>query len=151
MNINKQTPILYWLSLVFTFSAITLIFSTCKKSDVDTQAPNITVLQPTDSASFARGDDFLVVTIMNDFVSLHSYRYTMNWFDDPSNISDNPSDSAWVLDETKGIDGEDSRQNVSWQITVPANVRTGYYEFKIYCYDDEGNVGTNSRLIRVAN
>ncbi len=139
------------LSLVFFFFSIILFFSTCKKVDVDTQAPSITVLQPTDSASFSRGNDFLGVTIMKDFVSLHSYRFTISWHDDPLNIPENPNDSTWELDETKAIDGDDNSQNVSWYINVPADIKTGYYELDIYCYDDENNVRENNRLILITN
>ncbi len=135
--------------LILAFTSILLFLNSCKKVDVDTQPPNITVLQPVDSASFSRGNDFLVVTIMRDFVSLNSYRYKISWHNDTTNSSGNPNDSTWALDVTRAFDGNDLIQNVSWNIDIPAQIRTGYYTLDIYCNDDKGNVGVNNRLILI--
>lgn len=51
----------------------------------------VVMLQPADSDSFKVGTDFLVVNMMQDYVSLDKIRYRLYWHEHPSNISLNPT------------------------------------------------------------
>jgi hypothetical protein len=125
------------MSLVFFTT-----FIGCKKIDIDTQDPKIILIQPVNDQRFATGDDFLVVTVMHDYVALDTYRYTVNWFDDASNVSVNPNDPAFELDQSGTIITTDSAphwEDVNFTIAIPEGIRQGYYNLDIYCYDKEGN------------
>jgi hypothetical protein len=124
------------------FTAITLSFSSCEKIEEDTQAPKIVLIQPNEGQAFSVGTDFLVVTVMHDYVSLDRYRYTVNWFDDVSNVSVNPSDPAFELDQSGTILTNDSAphwEDVNFNISIPNGIRQGYYILDIYCFDKAGN------------
>jgi hypothetical protein len=58
--------------------ALWLMQPACKKIEPrpegDTQIPSVVMLQPSDSQSFSVNTKFLVVTIMQDYVSLDKYR-----------------------------------------------------------------------------
>lgn len=119
-----------------------LVVSSCEKIDIDTQPPKIIVVQPDDNSTFQVGTDFLVVTVMHDYVALDSYRYNVYWFDDPSNSSDNPDDETFELDRTEEIAVTDSAphwEDVNFRIDIPLNIRRGYYLLDIYCYDKAAN------------
>jgi hypothetical protein len=123
-------------------AAMALSTSGCKKIEVDTQAPKIILIQPDDGDAFVVGTDFLVVTVMHDYVALDTYKYTVNWFDDPSNVSANPSDPAFELDQSGTIQTNDSAphwEDVNFRIDIPVGIRQGYYILDIYCYDKSGN------------
>lgn len=123
-------------------AAITSSLSSCEKIEVDTQPPKIILIQPDDGDAFPVGTDFLVVTVMHDYVALASYRYKVYWFDDPSNVSVNPNDPAFELDQSGTIVTNDSAphwEDVNFQIDIPVGIRQGYYNLDIYCYDKAGN------------
>jgi hypothetical protein len=114
----------------------------CKKNDIDTQPPKIILIQPDDGDAFAVGTDFLVVTVMHDYVELDTYRYNVYWFNDPSNVSVNPNDPAFELDESGTIQINDSPphwEDVNFRIDIPADIRQGYYILDVYCYDKSDN------------
>lgn len=124
------------------FTALTLSLSSCKKNEEDTQEPKIVIIQPSEGQAFSLGSDFLVVTVMHDYVSLASYRYKVYWFDDPSNVSDNPNDPTLELDQSSTISTSDSAphwEDISFNIDIPVGIRKGYYNLDIYCYDKAGN------------
>jgi hypothetical protein len=124
------------------FAAITLSFSSCEKNEVDTQAPKIILIQPGNDQAFAVGTDFLVVTVMHDYVALASYRYKVYWFDDPSNVSTNPNDPTFELDQSRTITTNDVAphwEDINFNIDIPVGIRQGYYNLDIYCYDKAGN------------
>jgi hypothetical protein len=124
------------------FTAITLSLSSCEKIEEDTQAPKIILIQPNEGQAFSVGTDFLVVTVMHDYVALASYRYKVYWFDDPSNVSDNPNDPTFELEQSNTIPTNDSAphwEDINFKIDIPADARQGYYILDIYCYDKAGN------------
>jgi hypothetical protein len=61
--------------------ALWLMLPDCKKieprTEDDTQPPSVVMLQPADSQSFSVNTKFLVVTLMQDYVSLDKYRYNL--------------------------------------------------------------------------
>jgi hypothetical protein len=104
--------------------------------------------QPSDSAKYSLGNDFLVVTTMQDFVSLASYRYRVFWKDDSTNVSPNPSDTPLNIDKSEKIQDVNYHiANISFRITIPINARKGFYNLDVYCYDKAGNEGKNHVLI----
>jgi hypothetical protein len=135
-KIKVILPYLLMSLVVFT------TFIGCKKTDIDTQAPKIILIQPVNDQRFATGDDLLVVSVMHDYVALDTYRYTVNWFDDASNVSVNPNDPAFELDQSGAIKTTDSAphwEDVNFRIDIPVAIRQGYYILDIYCYDKSGN------------
>lgn len=139
-NINRS---ILHLCAVGIFAAITISFASCKKTEeVDKQSPKIILIQPADNSAFTVGNDFLVVTVMHDYVALASYRYKVYWFDDPSSASDNPNDPAFELDQSGTITTSDNAphwEDVNFKIDIPAGIRQGFYNLDIYCYDKAGN------------
>jgi hypothetical protein len=139
--INIKSSMLH-LCRIGIIVAISLSLSSCEKIEIDTQPPRIILIQPEDGKAFAVGSDFLVVTVMHDYVALASYKYNVYWFDDPSNVSDNPNDPAFELDQSATITTSDSAphwEDVSFKIDIPTGIRKGYYNLDIYCYDKSGN------------
>ncbi len=151
MNPKKFTlPKLNFFSLGIII-LITSLFYSCEKNEEDTQAPKIIVVQPDEGQAFSLGTDFLVVTVMHDYVALASYKYTVSWFDDPSNVSENPNDPSFALSESNTITTSDSAphwEDVNFNISIPLGIRKGYYDLDIYCYDKAGNsYKTSVRLL----
>lgn len=138
---TTKHSVLFVYSFVF-FAATIFSVTSCKKEEVDNQAPKIIVIQPSENQVFSVGTDFLVVTVMHDYVSLDRYRYTVNWFDDVSNVSVNPSDPAFELEQSGTILTNDSAphwEDVNFNISIPNGIRQGYYILDIYCFDKAGN------------
>jgi hypothetical protein len=131
---------IYCIFALFAFSLLTM--PGCKKVDLDTQPPKIILIQPNDLDSFAVGSDFLVVTVMHDYQELASYKYNLYWFEDPSNVSVNPDDPAFEIEESASIEPEDSAphwEDVNFRIEIPLGIRQGYYILELYCYDKSDN------------
>ncbi|MCC5935134.1 MAG: DUF4625 domain-containing protein [Balneolales bacterium] len=135
---------------LFVIFIAAMSFVSCKNNLVDTQAPKLVILQPSQNQSFPFGERFLVVTTMQDFVELGNYTYKVRWHDVPSNVSDNPDEPAWELEGTGEIENT-NLQTVSWHIQVPENTRTGIYKLDIFLYDKAGNVDNNSVLIQITS
>jgi|GEM_PF-2942652 hypothetical protein len=130
--------------------ALWLILPGCKKIEIDTQRPSVVMLQPADSQSFSVNSQFLVVTVMQDYVSLDKYRYNLYWHNNPSNVSPNPDSTSVYIDETAPINDADGNkiENVSFYINIPSNARKGFYKLDVYCTDKAGNSSSNSVLLR---
>ncbi|MBU6204170.1 MAG: DUF4625 domain-containing protein [Bacteroidetes bacterium] len=144
------TPNNYTVLILPIYLILFCSITGCKKIENDTQAPAIIVLQPTNNETLPLGKDFKVVTIMNDFVSLSTYRYKVYWFDDPTNVSANPADPEFNLDKSGTITIDDDApawEDVSFDITIPNGIRKGYYKLDIYCYDKANNEGKESLLL----
>ena len=123
-------------------AAIILLLFSCEKIEIDSQPPKIILIQPDNNSNFQVGNDFKVVTVMHDYVALESYRYKVYWFNDPSNVSNNPNDPVFELDESGTITLSDSAphwEDVNFNIDIPANIRQGFYNLDIYCFDKAGN------------
>lgn len=106
------------------------------------QPPKIILIPPNEGQAFSVGTNFLVVTVVHDYVALASYRYKVYWFDDPSNVPDNPNDPTFELEQSNTITTNGSAphwEDINFNIDIPADVRQGYYILDIYCYDKAGN------------
>lgn len=142
MRLLNTRPSKLGLFRILLGSILALSLTACEKNEEDNQNPKIIVIQPEDGNAFKLGDDFLVVTVMHDYVALDRYRYTVSWFDDPSNVSPNPSDPALSIDQTAPIITSDSAphwEDVNFSISLPLGIRRGYYMLDIYCFDKAGN------------
>ncbi|MFN5024384.1 MAG: DUF4625 domain-containing protein [Bacteroidota bacterium] len=134
--------------------ALWLMQPACKKIEPrpegDTQLPSVVMLQPADSQSFSVNTKFLVVTLMQDYVSLDKYRYNLYWHNHPSNVSPNPAAPPLSVDVSGPINDADGNklENVSFYIDIPDSVRKGFYTLDVYCFDKAGNSSTNSVLVR---
>jgi hypothetical protein len=142
MKENNIKRSIFRFCTIGIFTALTLSFSGCEKNEKDTQPPKIILIQPNEGQAFSVGTDFLVVTVMHDYVALASYRYKVYWFDDPSNVSDNPNDPTFEFEQSNTISTNDIAphwEDVNFKIDIPVGIRKGYYNLDIYCYDQAGN------------
>ena len=137
------------LAILVTIATASITLVGCKKIENDTQSPKVVMLQPADSQSFKVGTDFLVVNMMQDYVSLDRYRYKVYWHEHPSNISVNPTAPALNIENGGAINDADGNkiENVSFYIDIPDSTRKGFYKLEVYCYDKAGNVGSNQVLV----
>lgn len=151
MNLKSVERSLLRLLSIGICGGLIFSFSSCEKVEIDTQPPKIILIQPGDGDAFTLGNDFLVVTVMHDYVALASYRYKVSWYDDPSNVSVNPGDAAFELDKSAIIptnDGAPHCEDITFRIDIPAGIRQGYYNLDISCYDKAGNIDEiNVRLL----
>lgn len=124
--------------IILGLSIFSLLFATaCDDDDniVDTDAPSITLLEPTNGESFDAGGEIHFEAQFADNVSLATYRITIH--DNFDGHAHGRVAQRWDFEQTFEITG--LNDDVHEDIEVPTDVTAGPYHFIVEAIDSEGN------------
>ncbi|WP_081912609.1 DUF4625 domain-containing protein [Salegentibacter sp. Hel_I_6] len=138
--------------LVYLFSiTATLLFASCSDDDnnmLDTEAPEISIMEPHDEEEVAPGGEIHFDAIFTDNVELASYKIEVhNDFDGHTHASSKQAESEnnpWSYDEVFEIEPGNTSFEAHHHIPVPAEINgaaisEGHYHFGVFVTDAAGN------------
>lgn len=138
--------------LVYLFSiTATLLFASCSEDDdsvVDTESPEITIIEPHDEEEIAPGGEIHFEALFTDNVELASYKIEVhNVFDDHTHAvakQEEHQDNPWSYSEVFIIEPGKTSFEVLNHIPVPAEINgehisEGHYHFGVFVTDAAGN------------
>lgn len=137
--------------LVYLFSITASLFlASCSEDDdaiVDTQAPEISIVEPHDEEEIAPGGEVHIDALFTDNVELASYKIEIhNAFDDHTHsvLKQTAQDNPWSYSEIFEIPAGRTSFEAHDHIPVPAEINgqpisEGHYHFGIYVTDTAGN------------
>lgn len=143
------------LLIVLVTSAV--IFSSCEKTDVDSQKPVIRLISPADEEAIKPGSSVHFEAELSDNVSLASYKVNIHGaFDGHTHSVVTRAETDVLAFEKTWIEADfvklgeqpvKGKKNATLHhhhIQIPENIngkpiKEGHYHFTIYCTDEAGN------------
>lgn len=141
-----KTRIIYLPSLI-----VSLFVASCSEDDdatIDTEAPEITIVEPHNEEEVAPGGEIHFDAIFTDNVELASYKVEVhNAFDDHTHSvvkQEEHQDNPWSYNEVFTIPAGQTSFEAHHHISVPAEINgepvsEGHYHFGVYVTDAAGN------------
>ncbi|MBK6951425.1 MAG: DUF4625 domain-containing protein [Crocinitomicaceae bacterium] len=121
------------------FVLCAVVFTSCKKEEVDAEKPSISLDKPLENAIVNLGNSFDFQGVVYDNTALSSLQIRI--------VSPDASYDYHYLDSIN-VTGESSEFH-DW-ITIPINAAVGVAEFKVYARDASGNEsGYITRIIQI--
>ncbi|WP_372917153.1 DUF4625 domain-containing protein [Salegentibacter sp.] len=137
--------------LIYLFSiTASLLFTSCSDDDnvVDTEAPEISIMEPHDEEEIAPGGEIHFEALFTDDVELASYKVEIhNAFDDHTHAStknEEHNDNPWSYSEVFTIEPGNTNFEALQHIPVPSEIKgehisEGPYHFGVFVTDAAGN------------
>jgi hypothetical protein len=136
--------------LIYLFSiTATLLFASCSKDDdsvVDTQSPEITIMEPHEDEEIAPGGELHFEAVFTDNVELGSYKIDIHSnFDGHDHASLKQSESSpWSYSEVLQIEPGQTSFEAIHHIDVPETIggvaiSEGVYDVGVFVTDAAGN------------
>ncbi len=125
-----------------------VLFTSCSDDDViDTENPEITLLEPHNEDAFAPGSELLIDATFTDNVELAAYKIEIHEdFDDHTHAINKTSHdlNPWSYEETFTIGSGQTSHHAVHPITIPTEpngmpVSEGAYHVGIFATDSSGN------------
>ena len=138
--------------LIYLFSiTASLIFASCSDDDdsvIDTEAPEISIIEPHNEEEIAPGGEIHFEALFTDNIELASYKVEIhNAFDDHTHSAvkqEEHQDNPWSYSEVFNIEAGQTSFETVHHIAVPEefkgeHISEGHYHFGVFVTDAAGN------------
>ena len=128
----KLKPILYLFVLFLGFG-----ITGCSDDEIDTEKPTMTVYSPGAEQVFRPGQNLNFIAEFSDNVGLNAFKIDIHYGGDHDHKKHEEEDEKWHYVHTAELSGRS--EEVSMEIDIPGEIKTGEYHFMIFLTDVSGN------------